>query len=188
MIVYGSTLSPFVRKVLVMCAEKGLEPEVTPAGPGLAPTPEFLAASPFAKIPALRDGDYLLADSTAIALYLDAKHPEPRLVPAEAEALGRVMWFDEFADTISFPPKGKVFFNRVVAGLMGHAGDEAAAREGEAQLPAIFDYLEGVAPAAGGFLVGDRFSLADVAVASPFVNLHHAGSTVDAATHPRLAA
>ena len=62
MIVYGSSLSPFVRKVLVICAEKGIEVENPGFGPGVPPTPEFQEASPFGKIPALRDGDYTLAD------------------------------------------------------------------------------------------------------------------------------
>ena len=186
MIVYGSSLSPFVRKVLVICAEKGLEVENKVFGPGVAPTPEFLEASPFKKIPALRDGDFTLADSTAIAVYLDARHPEPQLIPTEPQARGRVMWFDEFADTIAFPPKAKVFFNRVVMGLMGREGDEEAASRAETEeLPDIFAYLERTVPPSG-HLVGDRFTLADIAVASPFVNLRHARSLVDAARYPRL--
>ena len=188
MIVYGSSLSPYVRKVLVICAEKGVEVENQVFGPGVAPTPEFLEASPFKKIPAIRDGGFTLSDSTAIAVYLDAEHPEPQLIPAEPQARGRVIWFDEFADTIAFPPKAKVFFNRVVAPLMGQAGDEDAATKAETtELPDIFAYLERSAPASG-YLVGDRFSLADIAVASPFVNLRHAKSHLDASAYPRLTA
>ena len=187
MIVYGSSLSPFVRKVLVICAEKGLKVENQVFGPGVTPTPEFLEASPFGKIPALRDGDYALADSTAIAFYLEAKHPAPELIPTEPNARGRTVWFDEFADTIAFPPKAKVFFNRVVLGLMGREGDEAAARKAETEeLPAVFAYLERSIPASG-YLVEDRFTLADIAVASPFLNLSYAGSRLDDAAYPRLA-
>ena len=188
MIVYGSSLSPFVRKVLVIAAEKGLEVENQVFGPGVPPTPAFLEASPFGKIPALRDGGYTLADSTAIAVYLDAKHPEPKLIPDEPEARGRVIWFDEFADTVAMPPKLKVFFNRVVAPLIGRPADEEAARQAETdELPAIFAYLERTVPASG-FLVEDRFTLADIAVASPFVNLRHGRSPVDAQSYPRLTA
>ncbi len=189
MIVYGSTLSPFVRKVLVVAAEKGLEVENRPVRPGAPPPEGFEEASPFAKVPALREGAFTLADSTAIAVYLDAKHPAPRLIPEEPEARGRVMWFDEFSDTISQPAKVKIFFNRVVAPLTGRPADEAAAQKVEAEeLPRIHAYLERTVPDVGGFLVGDRLSLADISVASPFVNLRHAGSRVDAAAHPRLAA
>jgi glutathione S-transferase len=48
------------------------------------PTPEFRAASPFAKMPALVDGDYHLADSSAIIHYLEAKYPEPRAHPVRS--------------------------------------------------------------------------------------------------------
>ena len=51
MIVYGASLSPFVRKVLAYGAEKGLELEHKPLGLG-SDDPDFLAASPFRKIPA----------------------------------------------------------------------------------------------------------------------------------------
>ena len=143
MIVYGSSLSPYVRKVLVICAEKRIEAENQVFGPGTPPSPEFIEASPFKKIPALRDGGFVLSDSTAIAVYLDAKHPEPQLIPTEPQARGRTMWFDEFADTIALPPKAKVFWNRVVAPLMGQAGDEDAATKAETtELPDIFAYLE----------------------------------------------
>jgi hypothetical protein len=48
MILYGSTMSPFVRKVAAYAAEKGIGLELQPTGfPN--PTPEFRAASPFGK-------------------------------------------------------------------------------------------------------------------------------------------
>ena len=57
MILYGSSLSPFARKVLAYAAEKGIELELQPTGfPNFSP--EYLEASPFRKMPALRDGDY----------------------------------------------------------------------------------------------------------------------------------
>jgi glutathione S-transferase len=187
MIVHGSTLSPFVRKVMVFAAEKGLsvENKVTPPGPK---TPEFLAMSPFGKIPAFEDGDYQLCDSSAIVHYLEAKHPEPRLLPTEPRALGRVIWFDEYADTIMFAAAAPIFFNRIVAPLMGIPNDLAAADKAEADaLPPLLTYLEGVIPASG-YLVEDRFTLADIAVASPFVNLDHADSVIDAARYPKVTA
>ena len=53
MIVYGSSISPFVRKVLAFAAEKGLEVELKPSGLGNK-DPEFLEASPFGKMPGFR--------------------------------------------------------------------------------------------------------------------------------------
>ena len=187
MIVHGSTLSPFVRKVMVFAAEKGLavENKVAPPGPKSA---EFLAISPFGKIPAFEDGDFRLCDSSAIVHYLDAQYPEHNLIPVEARARGRTVWFDEYADTIMFAAAAPIFFNRVVAGLMGMEGDMVAADKAEAEaLPPVLAYLERAIPASG-FLVEDRLTLADIAVAAPFVNFSHAGVMIDAAAFPKVTA
>jgi glutathione S-transferase len=188
MILYGSSLSPFVRKALVFASEKGIELEVRPTGIA-DPDPQFRAASPFGKMPALADGDYKLADSSAICHYIEAAHPAPALIPAEPKARGRTSWFDEFADTILFACGARMFFNRIVAPLfLKREGDAAAADAAEREeLPPILDYLEGVVPDAG-FLVGEALTLADIAVASPFVNLRHMAVDWDAERHPRTGA
>jgi glutathione S-transferase len=173
MIVYGSSLSPFVRKVLAFAAEKGIELETRPLGLG-SQDPEFLEASPFRKIPAFRDGDFTVSDSSAIIAYLEAIQPEPEMIPTEAKARARTIWYDEFADTLLFACGAKMFFNRIVAPrFLNREGDIAVADKAEREeLPPILDYLEGVIPESG-FLVEDRITLADIAVASPFVNFRH---------------
>jgi glutathione S-transferase len=188
MIVYGSSLSPFVRKVLAFAAEKGIELETKPVGLG-SDDPEFREASPFGKIPGFRDGDFAISDSTAIVAYLEAIRPEPNLIPTEAKARARTIWYEEFSDTILFATGAKMFFNRIVAPkFLGREGDLAAADAAEAkELPPLLDYLEGAIPASG-FLVEDRLTLADVAVASPFVNFRHLGLDLDAERWPRTLA
>ena len=186
MILYGSSLSPFVRKVLAYAGEKGIELELQPTGlPNYSP--EYLEASPFRKMPAFRDGDYTLPDSSAIVHYLEAKFPEPVLIPADPKLRGQAIWFEEFSDTILTSCGAKMFFNRVVAPrFLGRPGDEevAAAAERE-ELPPILDYLEKVVPDAGGYLVGDSITLADIAVASPFANLAHLNVEIDPSRHRR---
>ena len=187
MIVFGPTLSPFVRKVRVFAAEKGIALEERP-GRGSPPDPDFLAASPFRKIPALKDGDFLLSDSSAIVAYMEKLHPEPPLIPSEARAHARTIWFDEFADTILGAATLAIFFNRVMAARFGREPDLAAADRAEAeQLPPAFDYLESELRGSG-FLVEDRLTLADIAVASFFPNLGYVRIAPDAKSHPKLAA
>jgi glutathione S-transferase len=189
MIVYGSSLSPFVRKVLAFAAEKGIELELQPTGlPD--PGPEFLEASPFRKMPAFRDGDYTLADSSAIVHYLDALQPEPAMIPADAKLRGKTIWFEEFADTILVTCGAKIFFNRIVAPrFLGREGDLAAAEQAELNdLPPILDYLERTVPNEGGYLVGDALTLADIAVAGPFANFRHTNTRVDEGRYPRTVA
>ena len=188
MILYGSTISPFVRKVAAYAAEKGIALELKPVGIG-DPDPAFRAASPFAKMPALVDGDYGLADSSAIIHYLEAKYPDPPLIPADPRERGRVIWFDEWSDTMLFACGGKMFFNRIVAPrFLGREGDLAVADAAERdELPPLLDYLEGVIPDSG-FLVGNRLTLADISVASPFANFGHLKLTIDEGLYPKVAA
>ena len=188
MLVYGSSLSPFVRKTLAYMSEKGLSAELKPVRPG-DPDPEFREASPFGKMPGFRDGDFAISDSTAIITYLEAKHPEPSLIPADPKSRARTIWFEEFADTILAACAGAVFFNRVVSPMfLGRPGDLGAADTAEKEgFPPICDYIEKIVPDSG-FLVDDRLTLADLAVASPFVNLDHCGISADASRHPRTAA
>lgn len=184
--VYGVPLSPFVRKVHLVAAEKGIEIEMVPAN-GRQPTPEFLEASPFGKIPALRDGDFTLADSTAIVTYLDAIQPEPPMLPSDPRNRGRAVWFEEFADTIISPPGAKVLFNRFVAPkILGMPGDEAAAAQGAAELPKFYDYLESQVPA-DGWLAGE-FSIADISIVSVLRTIHYVGVAPAPEQYPLIGA
>lgn len=187
MILYGSSLSPYVRKVLVMASELGIALQNIPTPPG-SEDPAFRAASPFGKIPALEHGDFRLCDSSAIAVYLDALAPEAALIPLAPQERARTIWLEEFADGILFPAGAKLFFNRIVKPLFlkqrGNA-EEADQAESE-EIPPLLDYLEGIIPASG-YLVEGRLTLADIAVASPLVNLLHNGVVMDPARHPRLA-
>lgn len=188
MIVYGSTISPFVRKVMVFLAEKGLKAELRRAGMGQG-GPDFAAASPFGKMPAFVDGDYMLCDSTAICAYLDAQYPEPNLIPDDPRARGRAIWFEEYADTIVAEAAGKVVGNRLIRPfLLKLPGDEAAVEQAlAAELPRALDYLEAIVPASG-FLVEDRLTIADISVATPFATLSHLDVLVEEAKYPKAAA
>ena len=187
MIIHGARVSPFVRKVLVFAAEKGIETEVRMAGFGRG-DPGYLEGSPFGKIPALEDGDFLLCDSTAIITYMDALRPEPNLIPTEARARARTVWFEEFGDTIAQQAGQKIFFNRAVAKRLKREPDLAAADRAEAEeMPKIYDYLEEMLPESG-WLVEDRFTLADLAAACPIINVGYCSDGLDAGRWPRVAA
>ncbi|MDB5425217.1 MAG: glutathione S-transferase [Phenylobacterium sp.] len=184
MIIYGSSLSPFVRKTIVYASEKGIELEVQPTS-----SPEFKDASPFGKMPGFKDGDFLISDSTAIITYLDAIKPEPNLIPTDPKARARTIWYEEYGDTIVSACGGKIFFNRIVSPkFFGKPGDLAAADEAQkTEFPRLIDYLERVLPSSG-YLVEDRFTLADIAVVSPLVTMSLASCAVDDGTHPKSAA
>jgi glutathione S-transferase len=184
---YGGLLSPFVRKVALAATEKGVDFELVLMSPGSA-DPEFSACSPFGKIPAIRDGDFRLADSTAIFTYLEAKQPEPALLPADPQSRGKAMWYEEFADTILAGAALKILFNRLVGPkILKVGGDETLALQGEAEVKPRLDWLETVAPEQG-WLVGDHFTIGDIAVASVLRSLAYVHPGLCPEQHPLASA
>src|SRR6201996_5418807 len=190
-IVYGSNLSPFVRKVRIAMAEKGVDYTLEQVNP-FAPPPEFLAISPLKRIPAFRDTDLPepnhLSDSSVICDYLEHKHPAPALYPADPYQRARALWFEEYADSILALTIGPgLFFERIVKKLMKGQPDEAVCeRTLNEKLPPLFDYLTAEL-GDGEFLAGGAFSIADITVATMLVNFEHAGGSIDPARWPRLA-
>lgn len=188
---YGAALSPFVRKVRVVLAEKGLAYNHDPVSP-FAPPEEFLAISPLKRIPVLRDDsegpDATLPDSSAICAYLERKHPTPPLYPAQPFAYGRALWIEEYADSDFIATIGGGLFRAVViAMLMKKEPDRALADDTWAnKAPRFLDHFEKELGGRSHF-IGDTLTIADIAVASPFVNAAHAGYAPDPAKHPRLA-
>jgi glutathione S-transferase len=185
-ILHGVNASPFVRKTRVALAEKGIEYELVPVMP-MGQTAEYKRISPLGKIPCYQEGDFTLPDSSCIIAYLERTHPAPALYPADPQQFGRALWFEEYADTKLVETLGVVFFNRVVAKMIGQQPDEAAIAAALEAAPQVFDYLEGEL-ADRQVLAGSHFSVADIAVSSPFVNFAHAGESPDPARWPRLVA
>jgi glutathione S-transferase len=184
---YGVGLSPFVRKVRVLLAEKGIAYDHDPVIP-FNVSAEYKEISPLGRIPAWRDDKGALADSSVICAYLDRIHPTPALYPADPYAAARALWFEEYGDGGLVPVFGpKIFFQRIVGPrFFNQPTDEAVVSKAVAEeVPPLFDYLEGQLK--GDWLVGTQFSIADIGVGSPFVNLRLAGESVDAARWPKLA-
>ena len=189
----GGNVSPFVRKVRVFLAEKGLDYQQEQVNP-FAPPAGWREISPLGKIPACKDGERVINDSSVICAYLERRHPKPALYPTDDYDYARALWFEEFADGGMIPVAGpKIFFALVLKPLM--AGKQEAAPEDEAaaaktvaeDLPKFWDYLEREL-GDDEYFVGGRLSIADLAIASPFVNLRHAGVAPERRRWPKLRA
>jgi glutathione S-transferase len=185
---YGINASPFVRKVRVVLAEKGIKYDHDPLIP-VNVSAEYKRISPLGKIPAYRDGERALADSSVICAYLERVKPEPALYPSDPFDYARALWFEEYGDTALLQVIGpKIFFQKIVGPrFFNQPTDEATVAKAVAEeLPPLFDYLESQL-GSGDALVGGRFSIADIGIATQFVNLRHAGFGVDAKRWPKLA-
>jgi glutathione S-transferase len=187
LLIVGSYLSPYVRKVLVCLKLKGIAYEVDPIVPFYG-NDRFSQLSPLRRIPVLVDGDLVLTDSSVICEYLEELQPLPRLLPADIRDRARARWLEEFADT----RMGDVFiwrlFNQVAIrpAVWGEKGDRALVDKVlKEDAPAVLDYLEADAPAEG-FRFG-ALGLADIAPACFFRNAGFARFQIDAARWPRTA-
>jgi len=193
LVVLGGSVSPFVRKVRVALAEKGLDYQLEQVNP-FSPPEGWRKVSPLGRIPAFKDGDRTLADSSVICAYLEKRFPSPALFPADPYEHARALWFEEFIDGGFVPVAGsKVFRPLVLKPLFGgkaepEPADEAAARKVvEEELPPLWDYLESELGDRDLF-VGRELTIADITVASPHVNLRHAGVAPARKRWPRLRA
>ena len=174
----------------MVLAEKQLEYKLDPVSP-FAPPADFEKISPLKRIPVLRDDsegpDALIPDSSVICAYLEKKFPTPALYPSAPLAYARALWFEEYADSDFVATTGLGMFRPVVLNaLMKKAPALDVAKDTwETKLPRFLQYYEEQLNGRSHF-IGDSFTIADIAVASPFVNVAHAGFAPDEARYPNL--
>ncbi len=188
--IHGVPLSVHTRKAIVTAILKKMDYKfevVIPVIPDNPPA-NWNTISPTGLIPVMQDGDFTLADSTAICLYLEKKQPAPGVLPDDVRDHGRTLWFDAYAggtvfrhivhplfvQTVVNPNINKVPSDRaVIDNVLNHVQ------------PKIFGYLNSQID--GKFLVGDTLTLADVAIVSNFVVYQYMGYSIDADSFPKLA-
>jgi glutathione S-transferase len=127
--------------------------------------PEFALASPMGKVPALADGEARLADSAAIALYVADRYPQAKLAPAiDDPRRAQYLWWMVFTPGVVEPCMMEKFQqlkpNRMQAGW----GDFAT----------MISTLE-TGLQKGAWILGDKFSAADVLVGSSAVFMRQFG-------------
>lgn len=172
LVIYGSPVSPFVRKVAGVCIAKGVDYEIETVNV-FDPPAAFREISPMKRIPVLRDRSVAeegvagtIPDSSAICAFIEKKHPAPALYPDDPMALGEALFIEEFADTSLAMAGGLGIFRPIFFAVSkGEEPDLDKARNAWAnQLPPVFDVLEA---RLGGreFFAGGALSIADITVA-----------------------
>jgi glutathione S-transferase len=172
LIIYGSPVSPFLRKAVGCCIVKDVPHDIAAVNV-FAPPQWFCDISPMKRIPVLRDRSIAaegtggtIADSSAICAYIEKKHPAPALYPEAAFDHARALFWEEYADTALALAGGLGIFRPIFfAATKGEAPDLAKARSTWAeQMPPIFDTLESGLDGADYF-VGGALSIADISIA-----------------------
>lgn len=188
--IHGAIVSPWVRRLMLTCEEKGLEYEQVNVNPLGEPDPAFLKISPLGKIPVLEVDGRHMPDSLAACAFLDGTVPEPALIPSDPWQQGWMHWLNDYLGTGVFSRvEVPIFFNRFVKpNFMKQEPDQAAIDAGLALIPRYFGYLEEQLSHGKPFFLGDDLSLADLTSGAVFINFAHGGVRVDPEAYPNLAA
>ena len=160
---------------------KGVDYEVAPVDllNGAQKADAYRARNPQGLVPMLEIDGRWLTQSLAIIDYLDARFPEPRLVPADAGDRAAVLAL-ALVIACDIHPLNNL---RVLKYLSGPLGQEEAVRdewyrhwvrEGLAALETM------AAPKAGRFLFGDEVTLADVCLVPQLFNARRFNLALDA--------
>ena len=168
--------SPYGRTVLATCIEKNAPYRLQPITLGTHRQPPYTELHPFAKIPAIEDGDFRLYETQAIARYIDAAYGAPRaLTPKDPKVEARMNQVMGIVDSYFFAPNSAMTlgFNRVVGPKLGFPVSDEAAIAAIPQTRHCLEVLAGFLEH-GPYLAGAAFSLADILAGSHLELLSHA--------------
>ncbi|MFO1105639.1 MAG: glutathione S-transferase family protein [Amaricoccus sp.] len=172
---YHLPLSPFCRKIRLVLAEKKIEVELVEELPWERRM-DYLRMNPAGKVPVLKIGDLVLADSGAIFEYLEEVQPDPPLLPRKpadrAEARRLVAWFD---DKFHQEVTANLLYERVNKKLMkaGYPESEKI-KAGLRNIKYHLDYI-GWLIDHRRWLAGDTMTIADFAAAAHLSCLDYVG-------------
>jgi glutathione S-transferase len=179
---FDNAFSPFARKVRMVLEHKGLAFE---AIDGLAPAghARLGALNPRVEVPVLVDGELVVINSSHIVAYLEHRHPERPVYPADPATRVAALAWERLADTLF-----DAITHDVSNGGFGFpsgtrpAGLLEAARE---DLAPVYGDLERTL-ARRDFLCGEALSIADLALFPHLTAVRFLDVAFDGATHPRL--
>jgi glutathione S-transferase len=163
-IVHGIPGSPYVRKPLLVCEEKGAPYRLAAMafGSGAHKQPEYLALHPFGRLPAIEHGDFKLYEAQAIARYIDRVSDGPALTPADPRLAARMDQVMNIIDWYVMPSiSGGIAFNRVVKPRFGMPVDEEAVANA---IPLARTCVQALEEILGGqtYFAGEAVTLADL--------------------------
>jgi glutathione S-transferase len=157
--IIGSARSTYTRVVRMVCEEKGIDYTLKETTLG---SPELRAIHPFGKMPVLRHGHVGLFESKAIATYLDRSFDGPDVFPSDPYSAALTEQWVSLVNTVMDRTLIRTYlYAYIVAETRDEKPDRAAI---EAVLPALCEQLAILdrAVEATGYLVGNRFTFADI--------------------------
>ncbi len=152
MTLYSGTTCPFSQRCRIVLYEKGMDFQIVDVD--LFNKPEDLAVmNPYNQVPVLVERDLILYESNIINEYIDDRFPHPQLMPADPVMRARA----------------RLFLYRFENEMFGHvhAIEKGTPKQTDKGRQVIRDALTQIAPvfAKQKFMLGDEFSMLDVAIA-----------------------
>jgi len=158
---YSGTTCPYSHRCRIVLYEKGMDFEVIDIDL-MSRAEDIAAINPYNKVPVLIERDLILYEANIINEYIDERFPHPQLMPPDPVMRGRARLFlhrfeQELYSQVDAIEQG------------GKAAEKARAiiRDNLTQLAQILTRQK--------FLLGDEFSMLDVAIAPLLWRLEHYG-------------
>ncbi|MEO8342660.1 MAG: glutathione S-transferase N-terminal domain-containing protein [Gallionella sp.] len=159
---YSGTSDPYSHRCRIVLFEKGMDFEVIDVDL-MNKSEDVAAINPYGKVPVLVERDLVLYEANIINEYIDERFPHPQLMPPDPVMRGRARLFlHRFEQEIYSQVE-------VIEHGVLKAADKARAgiRDNLTQLAQILTSQK--------FLLGDEFSMLDVAIAPLLWRLDHYG-------------
>lgn len=159
---YSGTSDPYSHRCRIVLFEKGMDFEVIDVDL-MNKSEDVAAINPYGKVPVLVERDLVLYEANIINEYIDERFPHPQLMPPDPVMRGRA----------------RLFLHRFEQELYSHveAIEHGAVKSADKARTVIRDNLTQLAQILVNqkFLLGDEYSMLDVAIAPLLWRLDHYG-------------
>jgi stringent starvation protein A len=177
MVLYSGTTCPFSQRCRLVLFEKGMDFEVRDVD--LFNKPEDISTmNPYGQVPILVERELILYESNIINEYIDERFPHPQLMPADPlmRSRARLMLFN-------FEKELFVHVN-----VLENDKSKASEKANDRARSEIRDRLTTLAPLflKNKYMLGDEFSMLDVAVAPLLWRLDHYGIELSKTAAPLM--
>ncbi|MDK9725711.1 MAG: glutathione S-transferase N-terminal domain-containing protein [Sterolibacteriaceae bacterium MAG5] len=169
---YSGTTCPFSHRCRIVLYEKQMDFQVIDVD--LFNKPEDIAViNPYNRVPVLVDRDLVLYEANIINEYIDERFPHPQLMPPEPQTRAR-------ARQLLFTMEHELFSHIDALEKNAKSADKSRLH--------VRDRLTELAPLFGKqkYMMGDEFSMLDVAIAPLLWRLDHYGIELPKAAAPLL--
>lgn len=183
--IYGHFFSMPSNKVRLCASYLGLPHEYVHVDlqSGEHMKPEYLEINPAGRVPAIDDDGFTLSQSDAICKYLCALSGPSSFYPADIKNQALVNQWIDFSSQHILQAVARLFFNRVVAKMIGENPDEASIKTGDNMLARDLPLME-TQLSDNAFICSDKLTLADISLVAAIEPSEMAG--VDLSAYPSI--